>query len=111
MMFGGWTSYSTHYRGVSATFPSTVKEDNQKVLLGLSPMGDALSQGEDEHIDFIEFVLSVFRKDKSIVVALAKDKSNTNRAFALLYERVFVRCHSHRLAFGSEKRDSEASKS
>lgn len=68
------------------------------MLLGLSFIGDESCQGADKNYVFIEFVLYVSVKDKSNVMTLVGDNNNTNRAFARLFARVYVGCHSHHFA-------------
>lgn len=95
IIFDGRTSGSIHYVGLFATFPCTVEGGYQNVLLGLPVMGDELSQGADEHYDLIEFVLSLFGKEKSKVVAFVGDNSNTKRALERLFGSVSVGYHFH----------------
>lgn len=107
IIFDGWTSGSTQYVTEFAKFPSTAEKGYQKVRLGLSSMGNELSQRADEHHDFMEFVSSVIERDTSNVMALVGDNSNTNHAFASFFGRVFVDCHSHRLSLAVKEKIKE----
>ena len=52
----------------------------------------------NEHYDFLCFILSLYNKTLSNVVAMIGDNVNTNRAFSGRIGRNFVGFHSHMFA-------------
>lgn len=96
LVFDGWSHGDTHFVGIYATFMDEAKECFDKVLLALSPLEDETDLGAVEHKRMLEWVLSVFGKDLSNVVALIGDNVSTNKALALLVGCGFVGCASHR---------------
>ncbi len=59
-----------------------MKMATTKCFLAFSPFEDEESQNAQNHYDFTIFVLSVYEKTLSNVVALIGDNCNTNKAFA-----------------------------
>jgi len=96
VVFDGWSAGPTHYVSVFATFPAELPAGYDKLLLGIAPMGEELSQSAEEHVDFLDFVLEVFGRSRNNVAALIGDNANTNRAFARKFGAVFIGCHSHK---------------
>ncbi|RQM21052.1 hypothetical protein B5M09_013373 [Aphanomyces astaci] len=91
-----WTSGSTHYVAVFASFPSDSLRGYEKVLLALSPMNDEDSLRAAAFLEFFDFVLDVYGKRRRNVVALIGDNCATNRAFYRLAGIPMVGCASHR---------------
>lgn len=96
LVFDGWSSIDSHYMGMFATFPSDNKDGFKKLLLAFSPFEDETSQNSDQHIQFCNFVLTLYNKTLDNVVALIGDNCSTNKAFARKADRKFVGCYSHR---------------
>ena len=96
IVFGGWASGSTHFVSVFATFPSSADCGYDRCLLAMSPMDNETSNSSHEHHEFLKYVLSVYNKGLSNVVALVGDNASTNRDFGRLVGPCFVGCHSHR---------------
>jgi len=96
LVFDGWTSSKTHYIGIFATFPADTELKYKKVLLGFTPLLDETNQTAENHCELIEFVLNVFGKSTSNIIALCGDNCNTNKAIANKLEVGFVGCASHR---------------
>lgn len=67
-----------------------------EVILALSPLEDESNLGAVEHKKLLDFVLPVFNKDMSNVVALIGDIVSTNKSLAVLCGCGFVGCASHR---------------
>jgi len=96
LVFDGWSSGSTHYVGIFATFPAENERKYEKVLIGFSPLEDETNQTAHNHCDLIRFVLNVFGKSVSNVIALTGDNCNTNKAIANQLGVGFIGCASHR---------------
>ncbi|RQM29283.1 hypothetical protein B5M09_013613 [Aphanomyces astaci] len=95
-VFDAWTCGSTHYVAVFASFPSDSLRGYEKVLLALSPMNDEDSLSAAAFLDFFDFVLDVYGKQRRNVVALIGNNCATNRAFTRLAGIPMVCCASHR---------------
>lgn len=65
-------------------------------LLGFSPFENEQSQGAHQHTMYVEYVLNLFGKDMSNVVALCGDNCYTNKAFVDTVNKPLVGCSSHR---------------
>lgn len=103
IVLDGWTSSSTHYVAIFATFPSDSEINYDKILLGFSPFESEESQDSESHVNFINYVLSVFDKSVANVVAMTGDNCNTNKKMAKLLNCKFVGCHSHRFNLSVQK--------
>lgn len=96
IVFDGWTVNSTHYVAVYATYSSSNDCGYERVLLSFAPMGEEETLTASEHVEYLEFVLSVFDKDMGNVSALVGDNCSTNKLLATLADCKFVGCASHR---------------
>ena len=102
LVFDGWSSNDTHFVALFATYPSSRACGFDKVLLGFSPMGEEESLDSVSHVEYIEFVLSIFKKTLANVVAISGDNCAVNLKVAKLVNQkcgtcFFVGCASHRL--------------
>ncbi|KAF0706983.1 hypothetical protein AaE_013834 [Aphanomyces astaci] len=96
IVYDGWTSGSTHYVAMFATFSNDSHRGYEKVLLAMSPMNEEESLSAAAHVQYLDFVLGVYGKDRENVVALIGDNCSTNRAFARLAGVPMIGCASHR---------------
>ncbi|ETV82390.1 hypothetical protein H257_05042 [Aphanomyces astaci] len=96
IVYDGWTSGSTHYVAMFATFPNNYHRGYEKVLLAMSPMNEEDSLSAAAHVQYLNFVLGVYAKDRGNVVALIGDNCSTNRAFARTADAPMIGCASHR---------------
>ncbi len=96
IVFDGWSCGDTHYVAVYATFPYNTPVGYRKVLLGFSPFEEETSQSAQEHYEYLEFVLSTFKKSFDNVAVLIGDNCNTKKALADKAGMLFVGCASHR---------------
>lgn len=97
IVFDGWSTASTHYLSVFASFPSATADNGYNLrLLAFSPMEDETRLGASEHYEFMTFVLSVFNKSWSNVACLIGDNCNTNKALSRAASTPMIGCASHR---------------
>ncbi|RHY05928.1 hypothetical protein DYB37_012316 [Aphanomyces astaci] len=96
IVFDGWSIGSTHYVAIFATFPTDDAIGYKKVLLSFSPINDEDSLSAIAHYDYLSFVLEVYGKNMSNVVALIGDNCSVNVAFARRCGLPLVGCASHR---------------
>jgi hypothetical protein len=96
LIFDGWSCGQTHYIGLYASFPKESVSGYEKVLLAFAPMNDESSLNADEHIKFVEVVLSSYGKWWNNVAALIGDNCSTNRCMARKAQVNFIGCASHR---------------
>ena len=61
LVFDGWSSDSTHYLAVFATFPSANERVFSQRLLTMSPMGDETTLSASEHYEFLSYLLGLYR--------------------------------------------------
>ncbi|ETV75063.1 hypothetical protein H257_10662 [Aphanomyces astaci] len=85
IIYDGWTSGSTHYVAMFATFPNDSHRGYEKVLLAMSPMNEEDSLSAAAHVQTGENV-----------VALIGDNCSINRAFSRLAGVPMIGCVSHR---------------
>ncbi|RHZ25905.1 hypothetical protein DYB26_007287 [Aphanomyces astaci] len=96
IVYDGWTSGSTHYVAMFATFPNDSHRGYEKILLAMSPMNEEDSLSAAAHVQYLDFVLGVYGKDRENVVALIGYNCSTNRAFSRLAGVPMTGCASHR---------------
>ena len=77
--FDGWPAGSDHYVSVFAIYDSESQKGFDIVLIAFLTFEDGESQSAESHNDFLNFVLDIFGKDISNVVALIADNCSTNR--------------------------------
>ncbi len=82
LAFDEWSAESDHYVSVFAIYESESQKGFDTVLLAFSTFEKGESQSAESHIDLLDFVLDIFRKDISNVVALIADNCSTNRLIA-----------------------------
>ncbi len=80
LVFDGWSSNSTHYLGVFASFPSNNTCRYETRLLALFPPGDEFYLDADEHYCFLTNILGFYRKTWDNVLCLIGDNVNTNKS-------------------------------
>jgi hypothetical protein len=95
LIIDGWTSGSTHYLSVFASY--NFKEDVRLVMLAFSPLLDESKLDSREIVAFLEATLELYGKDPTNVVALTADNTNVNPATATLLGCHFVGCAAHKL--------------
>ena len=97
LVFDGWTSSSTHYVALLASFPSQNSNGFEMRLLSVSSMGNECQLTAEEHIKYFDYVLSLYSKSLNNACALVGDDAPDNRAIAIRSNIPFVGCASHRL--------------
>eukprot|EP00171_Calliarthron_tuberculosum_P020075 IDg20075t1 len=73
IVFDGWTTGSTHYLAVFESFASPSPDGFSLRLLAFSPMIDESRLDAEEHVQFMQFTLELFKKSWSNVVCLIGD--------------------------------------
>ena len=96
VIFDGWTANQTHFVGLFATFPSTATCGYDCVLLGFSPFENEESLSARAHLEYVTYVLGLFNRSLSNVVAFVGDNCSTNTSFASMVSGHYVGCASHR---------------
>ncbi len=97
LIFDGWTSDSTHYLGVFATFPSRATSVYEMRLLTVSPLADESRLDTDEHIEYLTYILHLYSGSWSNVICLVGDNVQTNKSISTKLQISLVGCASHRL--------------
>lgn len=95
IIFDGWTANSVHYVSGFAAFENSSDNGYVNSLLAVFIMVDKTSQSAQEHYKFQKFVLSVYNRRPSSIVALAIDNAYINRAITRTADFIFVGCMSH----------------
>ena len=96
IVFDGWSSGSTQYIAVFASFKSSNDLGHSVRLLGFSPVEDETDLGSEEHVKYLDYVLGLFGKTWENVVCIIGDNCNANKCIAYLRGVPFVGCASHR---------------
>lgn len=97
LVIDGWTEKSTHFVAVFASYPDAeATEGYSTALLAFSPMGEETGFTAQVHKDFLEWVLSVYRKSLENIVCIIGDNCETNKALSNFCGKPFVGCASHR---------------
>lgn len=100
--FDGWSHFDTHFLAIFTTFPPECdclgldKKGYESVPLDLRPMEYDTSIDADEHMRLIDFVLLLFTKSVTNIVALIGHSISTKKSLAIKMDRGFVGCASHR---------------
>lgn len=79
IVLDGWTSGSTQFLAVFASFVADLKEGYETRLIAFSPMEDENHLDADEHIMFMTFVLQLYNKSWENVLCLIGDNCNVNK--------------------------------
>lgn len=95
IVFVGWSSKSMHFLGIFATYRSNNAVNYDEALLAFAPLENEATQGTAEHVDFPEFVLQLFGKEKVVAVAIIGYNELVNWALALDFQTRFASGHSH----------------
>jgi hypothetical protein len=104
LVIDGWSSDSTHYWGLFASFLNEkTSTGTELVLLGFSPPIDESDLSSQSMCDFIDATLKIYGKDRKNIVTLTADNTNVNPATATLIGCKFVGCASHRLNLAVKK--------
>lgn len=64
------------------TYPVDNKNGFNKLLLAISLMENEATQDTLEYLDFLDFVLDLFGKDRNNVLALIGENRNTNESMS-----------------------------
>ena len=91
-VFDGWSDNGTHFMGVVARFPVDNKRGYSTRLLTLSPT----SLDTNEHFDFLTYILDVYQKSCSNVIAIIGDNCNTNKALSSKTKKPLIGRSTHR---------------
>ncbi len=108
--FDGWTCSSTHYVAIFASYFCEKQKKVQNYLIDFSPFEGEVSQDADRHIDFLEFVSSVFGNKLSNAVAIIGDNCSTNNSVSSKLGTGFVGSGSHRFNLWVSKMISQNDK-
>ena len=93
VVFEGWSCGDTHYLALFATYPSKCNLGFEKVLLGFAPLGEEQSLDAESHFEYMEFVLEVFEKSMTNVVAISGDNCAVNLSLAKNIHSRYSSCH------------------
>lgn len=96
LVIDGWTKRSTHFIGLFASYPCNNQNGYCTVLLAFSPMVSETSFTASDHVEFIEYVLSVYNKNLENVVAITGDNAEVNKSIANLCKMPLIGCASHK---------------
>eukprot|EP00171_Calliarthron_tuberculosum_P001888 IDg1888t1 len=96
LVFDGWTSGSTHFLAVFASYSNIEPGECSVRLLAFSPFEDESTFNADNHVKFFEYVLQLYERTWDNVVCLIGDNCATNKAIANNVEIPFIGCASHR---------------
>ena len=76
LIIDGWTSGSTHFVGLFASYPS--HHGNSTVLLAFPPLQSEISFTAQDHFEFIEYVLGIYGMSVDNLVAISGDNAEIN---------------------------------
>ena len=96
LVIDGGTKNSTHFVGVFASYPAANSQGHDSALLSFSPLFPETSFTANDHYQFLEWLLSVYGKTMSDVIAIIGDNAEVNKALFNLCEKPFIGCASHR---------------
>lgn len=94
--FNAWSCMQTRFVNVFAIFPAGSLLDIRSAFWGFPYLRTRTCWMSSHTKSFLELVLSVFSKSIDKVILLAGDNCPTNKAFADLFPRLLLECHSHR---------------
>lgn len=100
--FDGWGSQQTHDVCVFEVFSSKESSSSAKFLLVFLPFEKKECLDSASRKDFLQFVLSIFKKSLENVVCLIKGNRAANKAVADLFPTLLVGCYSRRFNLATE---------
>ena len=101
LIIDGWTSGSTHFVGLFASYPS--QRGYSTVLLAFSPLQSEISFTAQDHFEFIEYVLGIYGMSVDILVAISGDNAEINKCLANPLNVPLIGCSSHKLNLAVSK--------
>ena len=96
LVIDGWTHGSTHFIGLFASYTYNNQNGCHTALLGFSPMINKTSFTAADHVEVIQYVLSVFNKSLANVVSIIGDNAEVNKFTANLCGIPLIGCASHK---------------
>ncbi len=109
IVFDGWSQGDTHYASVLATYSTETPIGNSTLLSCFSPFEDELTRDAANHVSFLKFVLSVYKKDFSNLVVLMCDTCATNKALSDRISVPMIGFASHIFNLGMKDMINESS--
>lgn len=94
LVFDGWTSGSTHYVAIFATY--TKNGIHEEPLLAMAPLVNEEQLGAEQHIEFMNATLHLYSKSMNNVVVLIGDNCSTNKKISNDTNIPLIGCASHR---------------
>ena len=94
LLYDGWSSASTHYVGIMASFPKD--QGHEIALLAFSPLLDETTLGANQHIELLNETLQLYGKSTDNVEALIADNCEVNKSTAEKMKKPMIGCASHR---------------
>jgi hypothetical protein len=94
IVIDGWSEGTTHYYGVFAAYSKEGR--NYQRFLSISPGMDETSFTAKDQADYIVDVVELLDRQKSEILFLVADNTNTNPATAEILGVPFIGCASHR---------------
>lgn len=82
LVFDCWTSGSTQYLSVFASYSSSNDKCYDLRLVTMSPMGDKCALDANEHYKFLKYILKLYHKSWSNIWCLIVDIVSTNKCIS-----------------------------
>ena len=86
-----WTKNSTHFVGVFASNPAANNQGYDSALLCFSPLFSDTCFTANDHYQFLEWLLSVYWKTTSDVIAIIGDNAEVNKGIIQLVRKATYR--------------------
>ena len=97
LIMNGWSAGTTHFIGLFASYSNGLA-DPGSTLLAFSPFIDESNFGADQHVNFINWVVTkVYRKEMVCITCTTSDNCSTNKKVAELLGVPMLGCASHKL--------------
>ena len=98
LVIDDWTKNSTNFVGVFASYPAANSQGYNSTLLSFSPLFFETNFTAKDHYQFLEWLLNVYGKTMSDVIAIIGDNAEVNKALSNLCEKPLIRFASHRFS-------------
>lgn len=85
-----------HYVATFQMFLSNSNDEHSKLVSGFSPFEYKERLSVQARLEYIEFLLDIYKKDISNVVGLVGDNCSVNLSLATKFKTSFIGCASHR---------------
>lgn len=96
VIFDGLFHYGTYFASIFFSYPEENDDGFLSTCVAFSPLENEDDESADAHVELIDYVINLYKKARSNVVAVIDDNFNVKKAVTSQLDCHFVGCDSHR---------------